>query len=321
MLFYPWRNETTDMKKHNETYEQMYMTVHRIIENKAKLYENNVEELDRAMEQAENDCMEHDEIAPGTQQTELEDLEEGVEDAEQYVHFNPDRPTQHKNYDIGQDIGICQRPLETSTLAIRMNEVDYHRLIRTLNIKQREFYHHVLTWIKTKDKPLYAILTGGAGVGKSVALTALFQGLHRHLCSKEGEDPDDIRILLCAPTGKAAYNINGVTLHNAFHIQPNTGSNQTLSFDVLNTLRMKYRNLTVIMIDEISMVGNEMFSLLESRLKKIKENKQAFGGVSVIVIGDLLQLKPVCGNWIFNDLDKGIASLAPKSLERIILHA
>ena len=37
---------------------------------------------------------------------------------------------------------------------------------------------------------------------------------------------------------------------------------------------MKYRNLTVIMIDEISMVGNEMFSLLESRLKKIKENKQ-----------------------------------------------
>jgi hypothetical protein len=36
------------------------MTVHRIIENKAKLYENNVEELDRAMEQAENDCMEYD---------------------------------------------------------------------------------------------------------------------------------------------------------------------------------------------------------------------------------------------------------------------
>jgi hypothetical protein len=74
---------------------------------------------------------------------------------------------------------------------------------------------------------------------------------------------------------------------------------------------MKYRNLTVIMIDEISMVGNEMFSLLESRLKKIKENKQAFGGVSVIVIGDLLQLKPVCGNWIFNDLHQGIACLAP----------
>ena len=171
---------------------------------------------------------------------------------------------------------------------------------------------------KTKDKLLYAILTGSAGVGKSVVVRPLFQGLHIHLCSKEAEDPDDIRILLCAPTGKAAYNINGVTLHNAFHIQPNMGSNQTLSFDVLNTLRMKYRNLTVIMIDEISMVGNEMFSLLESRLKKIKENKQAFGGVSVIVIGDLLQLKPVCGNWIFNDLDKGIACLAPNLWKELL---
>jgi hypothetical protein len=48
-----------------------------------------------------------------------------------------------------------------------------------------------------------------SSVGKSVVVKALFQGLHRYLCSKEGGDPDDIRILLCAPTGKAAYNING----------------------------------------------------------------------------------------------------------------
>jgi len=121
------------------------MTIHRTLENKARQYENNVEELDRAMEQAENDCPEYDEIAPGTQQRELDDLEEGVEDAEQYVHFNPDRPVMHKNYDIGQDIGISQKPLGPNSMAARMNEADYHQLIRPLNIKQREFYHHVLT--------------------------------------------------------------------------------------------------------------------------------------------------------------------------------
>jgi hypothetical protein len=49
----------------------------------------------------------------------------------------------------------------------------------------------VLTWIKAKDEPLYAFLTGGAGVGKSVVVKALFQGLHRYLCSKEGEDPQN----------------------------------------------------------------------------------------------------------------------------------
>lgn len=253
----------------------------------------------------------YDELAPGTQQRELEDLEEGVEEAGQYVHFNPERPEEHKNYDIGQDIGIHEKPLGPTSLAVKMNDADYHQLIRSLNIKQREFFHHVLNWIKTKDETLYAFLTGGAGVGKSVVVRALYQGLHRYLCSKEGENPDDIRILLCAPTGKAAYNINGLTLHNAFHVPPNTGGSPTLSFDVLNTLRMKYRNLTIIMIDEISMVGNKMFSLIESRLKKMKENKQTFGGLSVIVIGDLLQLKPVAGSWVFDNLKNGITSLAP----------
>jgi hypothetical protein len=89
------------------------------------------------------------------------------------------RAEEHNNYDIGQDIGIYQKPLGPTSLAVRMNEADYHQLIRSLNIKQREFYHHVFTWIKTKDEPLYAFSTGGAGVGKSVVVKARFQCLHR----------------------------------------------------------------------------------------------------------------------------------------------
>lgn len=85
-----------------------------------------------------------------------------------------------------------------------MNENDYLELIRCLNNKQREFFQHVVTWVTTKDEPLYAFLEGGAGVGKSVVVRACFQALHRHLYSQIGENPDDIRILLCAPMGKAA---------------------------------------------------------------------------------------------------------------------
>jgi ATP-dependent exoDNAse (exonuclease V) alpha subunit len=192
-----------------------------------------------------------------------------------------------------------------------MKEEEYYDLIRCLNIKQREFFLHVLTWIKTKQQPLYSFLTGGAGVGKSVVVKAIFQSLHRYQCSTEGEDPENIIILLYAPTGKAAYNINGVTIHNAFQIQPSKGFNQSLFCDVLNTRRMKYRNVSVIMIDEISMVGNKMFALLDTRLKKIKGNDQLFGGVSLIAIGDFFQLKPVFDGWIFEDQSKGIAALAP----------
>ena len=91
MLFCPWRNEN-DIKGTHETYEIMYMTVKRTIESKVKQYEHNAEELDRAQEQAEHDCHQLDEIAPGTQQVELEDIEEGETDAAQYIHFNPERP-------------------------------------------------------------------------------------------------------------------------------------------------------------------------------------------------------------------------------------
>ena len=59
------------------------------------------------------------------------------------------------------------------------------------------------------------------------------------------------------------------------------------------------------------MVGKKMFSFLDTRLKKIKGNIQSFGDVSILAVGDLLQLKPVFDDWIFNDLDKGITALAP----------
>ena len=302
VLFYPWREEGENLKKDCETFEQMYQTVHRTVDRKAKQYEKNVEELERAIEQAEGDNNQYDELAPGTQQVECEDIEEGTTDAEQYIYFNPDRPTDHTNYDLGDDLGVANTTVEITSHAKRMVEDEFHNLIRCLNVKQREFFQHVITWVKTKEEPLFAFPTGGAGVGKSVVVRAVFQGLHRHLCAEEGEDPDDIRVLLCAPTGKAAYNIHGLTIHNAFQIQPNKGLDRSLSCDVLNRLRMKYRNLSVILIDEISMVGNRMFSLIESRLRRIKGNNQTFGGVSLIAIGDFFQLKPVFNGWIFDDI-------------------
>ena len=49
-----------------------------------------------------------DEIAPGTQQTELEDMEEGTTDSLLYIPFNPDRPPEHKTFDLVQVLGMSQ---------------------------------------------------------------------------------------------------------------------------------------------------------------------------------------------------------------------
>ena len=65
--------------------------------------------------------------------------------------------------------------------------------------------------------PIYAFLTGDAGVGKSVVIRALYQSLYRILNLRDCENPDDIRILLCAYMGFAAFDIMGQTICSAFH--------------------------------------------------------------------------------------------------------
>ena len=126
---------------------------------------------------------------------------------------------------------------------------------------------------------------------------------------KECEKTDNIRIILCAFTGKAAFNIGGSTISSAFK-QKYKQSIQTLTCDSLNTFRSKSLDLSVVIIDEISMVSCSMFSFIDQRLQELKGTRIPFGGLSVIAVGDLYQLKPVTGDWIFNDMTHGASSLS-----------
>ena len=198
-------------------------------------------------------------------------------------------------------------PVETT--GILLPDDEYLTLLRSLNLRQREFFNHIVHWIKCKDEPVYAFLTGGTGVGKSVVIRALYQTLYRILNLKDGENPDDKRILLCAYMGFAAFNISGQTICSAFHKKIYKGTHH-LSADELNTFRIKYRHLKVVIIDEISMVGNKMLSFIDTRLQQLTGSKAAFGSLSVIAVGDLYQLKPVNDFLICLDLEEGASSLA-----------
>ena len=312
LLFLPWKNEILDLKKHYDTYRDAYFASRHIVDPKAQNYEKNAEVLQQAMIDAETANYDaFDELAPGTQQTEREDAADGQVDSENHSFFRPSIE-QHSYCDIGIDLGLSSKTAEVEQHAIRLPEREYHQLIQTLNRKQLEIYTHIIQWIKTKnDKSLHLFLTGGAGVGKSVVVTTLYQTLHRHLCGTEGENPEEIRILLCAYTGSAAFNIGGITIHKAFALNANQSFTKPLSADKLNTLRVKYRKLSVLIIDEISLVSNELFTIINQRLQQIKGNRKIFGGIHVIVVGDLFQLRPVMGNWIFQDLTKAYDALAP----------
>ena len=309
MLFMPWRNEAKDLLDTFDTYEAHYNSLKTSLEAKGNEYEHHVDELEIARQTAEAEENSFDQIAPNTEQENRDAEEEGDTEAENFVYFNPNRVLEHRHYDIGIELqSTCSVP-PVETTGIMLPDEEYLQLLRSLNIRQREFFNHVVHWIKCKDEPIYAFLSGGAGVGKSVVIRALYQSLYRTLNLKEGENPDDIRILLCAYMGFAAFNISGQTICSAFHKKIFQGSDH-LSADELNTFRIKYRHLKVIIIDEISTVSCQTLNFINTRLQQLTGTKADFGGLSVIAVGDLYQLKPVTGSWIFLDLEKESSSLA-----------
>lgn len=77
----------------------------------------------------------------------------------------------------------------------------------------------------------------------------------------------------------------------------------------LDTMRCKYHYIKVIFIDEISMVGSGMFNFINLRLQGIRGCTKPFGGISVVAVGDLFQLKPVMDSWIFKQRCDGLQVL------------
>ena len=169
--------------------------------------------------------------------------------------------------------------------------------------------------VKTSDKPFYYFLSGGAGVGKSHLVKCLYQAALKYYNSRAGEDFNDVKILLLAPTGKAAFGIQGNTIHSTLAIPASQSLKiyKPLDSSRLNTLRCKLRAVKLIFLDEISMVGNTMFNVqINNRLKDIMGSKEPFGGVSMIALGDLFQLEPVMDGYVFKDMNNSeYRALAP----------
>ena len=78
-------------------------------------------------------------------------------------------------------------------------------MVQMLNREQREFLYHVLHLIKTSDKAFYCFLSGGAVVGKSHLTKALYQAALKYYNTRADVDFGEIKVLMLAPTGKAAY--------------------------------------------------------------------------------------------------------------------
>jgi ATP-dependent exoDNAse (exonuclease V) alpha subunit len=120
-------------------------------------------------------------------------------------------------------------------------------------------------------------ITGKAGTGKSTIL--------RDIIPKLGA------CAIVAPTGVAAMNVGGATIHSLFRVP--LGPIETKDLVVGGRQREIMLNLETLIIDEISMVRSDLLNAIDYILKKARDSKVAFGGVQVIMFGDLAQLPPV----------------------------
>ena len=148
-------------------------------------------------------------------------------------------------------------------------------------------------------------LTGKAGTGKTTFLRGL------------AENPTK-RLVILAPTGVAAINAGGQTIHSFFQVEfgpqipddvihttpanttPGTDAIQrvsrvsTVQYQKMSSVKLKIiRSLELLVIDEISMVRADLLDAVDAVMRRVRQNEKPFGGVQVLMIGDIHQLAPV----------------------------
>ncbi len=128
-------------------------------------------------------------------------------------------------------------------------------------------------------------LTGKAGTGKTTFL--------RDVVGRLGK-----RSVIAAPTGVAALNAGGVTLHSLFQLPFGVnipGVEQSRKFQRISKSKLSLiRSIELLIIDEISMVRCDVLDAIDQTLRTVRRSMLPFGGVQLLLIGDIQQLAPIC---------------------------
>ena len=323
MLFVPWREENNIIGASANFQEQYRQHIEMITENETH-YTKNAPSIEQAIQDLNEfgpPVHAFENVAPATEQQRLEDEQEG---------FIEERHLEQQDFDENAELlnrkngtGIAER-FDIQTDNNLMSSGDYNKKMLNLNKEQQNIVHYHRNWCKSvvqavkENKPApkayRAFVSGPGGVGKSHVIEILKHDTIQLLRYLPSVQPQDILCILTAPTGTAAFNISGMTIHSTFLIPVAMRQYRNLGADTLNTLRNKLNNVKVVIIDEISMVGANLFYQIHRRLEEIKGCRynavdSTFGDVTMIAVGDLYQLPPVAKSYVFEHPNDSYAKL------------
>ena len=264
----------------------------------------NIVEESRGLLQEVPDCRpQHigDQLDPEAEMENAEHAVEGIIEAEEFAARNP---------------GVM--PLEGASLAKEKyrridisNVSEMRHSARQLDKEQRQAFDEMIRYCKKirqaianpankMPKPPLLKMHGGAGTGKSKVIDDISNWAEYWLRTDNNRDPSHPHIIKVAPTGRAAKVIKGLTIHTAFGM--NFGNKHiSLGDEIRDLRRTQLSHLKIVIIDEMSMVKADMLYQLNLRLQEVTQIEEPFGGVAVLLSGDLMQLRPVQAKWIFEE--------------------
>lgn len=140
-----------------------------------------------------------------------------------------------------------------------------------------------IAWDFVENTGRSIFLTGKAGTGKTTFLKTVVEKSRK-------------RPIVVAPTGVAAINANGMTIHSFFQLPFSPyvpGAKVESRFEFGRDKRKIIASIDLLIIDEISMVRADLLDAIDSVLRRFRDHSLPFGGVQLLMIGDLAQLTPV----------------------------
>ncbi len=172
-------------------------------------------------------------------------------------------------------------PLKLNLQELKVSDI-------TLSIEQQKLFN------RFENTENHMFITGKAGTGKSVLLQ------HIKLNTQK-------KIIVVAPTGVAALNVGGQTIHSLFLFPPSFIDTRSLRLSAKTAKILKH--IDTLVIDEVSMVRADLMDGIDFMLRLARDKDLPFGGVQLLMFGDLYQLPPVINepelHSYFQDLNGG----------------
>ena len=331
LLYYPW-NEEDDILSTCKSYHDSYIGKQDIIHQNTQKFNEECVAFDIDLQDLENNIPQSawEMVAPNIAQDDTTTNVQGFYTLQNHKQAKEDITDTLSHDNIQNTTDTLCMLYAKAVKRQDMNLHDYCTHIRNLNTKQHHIVMYNTAWCKSyinavrhgKKQTGYRIfLSGPSGTAKSHVVHLIQRDMFHFFKHTLKPDDDQPIVLITAPTGSAAFQIGGSTIHSAFLLNDNYKSKP--SWEKRSKMQLKLEHMMLSITDEISMVGFKQFQSMNQTMCTLKGTTDGnWGNICVLAVGDAYQLPPVgqCPIYMSPQNVHMLNDIAPNGWEKMQLH-